>query len=164
MKTNEAKIPWEPKPEDQSVDGKNYKGAKEQLVRDTLRFFELFPDIKTSDVECHFAVAFPLASRVEGKEDVLTEEDFLEEHLGSLLSKLGIDSFVESPTTKMEETYLKIVARYLGQHSQLPSKNGSEALANGLEALELATQSADSVFETVVNETKLEKDNSPFSM
>ena len=43
VKTNESKRPWDQNPEDQKVDGKNYKDGKEQLLRDALRFLELFP-------------------------------------------------------------------------------------------------------------------------
>ena len=83
MKTKESKRPWDPKHEEQEVDRKNYKEAKDQLIRDALRFFEIFPDIKTTNVKCTFAVAFPLASKSDEKE-VLTEEDFNAEHQDTL--------------------------------------------------------------------------------
>ena len=139
VKTNESKRRWDPKLEDQKVDGKNHKDGKEQLIRDALRFFELFPDIKTTDVKCNFAVAFPLASKSDEKE-VLTKEDFNEEHRDTLLSKLGIfdDDDDTDPEPHMEETYVKLVARYLGQHSHLPSKKASEALLKGLGTLKMA--------------------------
>ena len=148
MKTNETKIPWDPRPEDQKVDGKNFRDGKNQILRDALRFFELFPDIKATDVKCNFAVAFPLASKSDEKE-VLTKEDFDEEHQDTLLSKLGIffpHDDGAHPQPHMEETYVKLVARYLGQHSHLPSKKASEALVKGLEILKTAVQGADSVF------------------
>ena len=164
MKTNESKRPWDPRPEDQKVDGKNYKDGKEQLVRDALRFFELFPDIKTTDVKCNFAVAFPLAAKSDDKE-VLTEEDFDEEHQDTLLSKLGIlfpganDDDTDQQQL-MKETYVKLVARYLGQHSHLPSKKASEALVKGLGTLKMAVQGADSVFESVANNMEIEEKES----
>ena len=44
VKTKEANIPWDPKPEDQKVDGKLFKDGVDQLERDVLRFLELTPD------------------------------------------------------------------------------------------------------------------------
>ena len=155
VKTNERKKPWDPKPEDQKVDGKNYRDGKDQLIRDALRFFELFPDIKTNNVKCNFSVAFPLASKSDEKE-VLTQEDFEEDHQDTLLAKLGISYLGEDdvhPQPEMEETYVRLVARYLGQHSQIPSKKASEALVKGLETLNMAVQSADSVFGSVATDT-----------
>ena len=156
VKTNERKKPWDPKPEDQKVDGKNYRDGKDQLLRDALRFFELFPDIKTTDVRCHFSVAFPLASNSDEKE-VLTKKDFEEEHQDKLLSKLGIvlpDDGETDPQAHMKENYVRLVARYLGQHSHLPSKKASEAWVKGLETLKVAVQCADSVFRFAANNMK----------
>ena len=45
VKTNEADTPWDPKPEDQKVDGKLFKDGVDQLKRDVLRLLELTPDI-----------------------------------------------------------------------------------------------------------------------
>ena len=62
MKTNEDNIPWDPKPEDQRVDGRNLKAGVDQLERDTLRFLELIPDVKMADVRITTNVAFPFTS------------------------------------------------------------------------------------------------------
>ena len=51
MKTNEADTPWDPKPEDQKVDGRLFKEGVDQLERDVLRFLELTPDILMSNVK-----------------------------------------------------------------------------------------------------------------
>ena len=51
VKTNEADTPWDPKPEDQKVDGRLFKEGVDQLERDVLRFLELTPDILMSNVK-----------------------------------------------------------------------------------------------------------------
>ena len=90
MKTNEADSPWDPKREDQKVDGsaKLYKDGIDQLDRDILRFLELNPDIKMADIKIATNVAFPLAH--ESSERALTEVDFDPENGKVLLEKLGV--------------------------------------------------------------------------
>ena len=72
MKTNEADTPWDPKPDDQKVDGKLFKDGVDQLERDVLRFLELTPDIPMSRVRIATSMAFPMAS--EPSERALTKE------------------------------------------------------------------------------------------
>ena len=84
----------------------------------------------------------------------MTKKDFEEEHQDTLLSKLGIvlpDDGDTDPQPHMKENYVRLVARYLGQHSHLPSKKASEALVKGLETLKMAAQGADSVFGCAAN-------------
>ena len=75
MKTNEADTPWDPKPEDQKVDGKLFIEGVDELERGVLRFLELTPDIPMSNVKIATNMAFPLAS--EPSERALTKDDFL---------------------------------------------------------------------------------------
>ena len=117
MKTNKAETPWDPKPEDQKVDGKLFKDGVDQLERDVLRFLELTPDIPMSDVRIATNVAFPLAS--EPSERALTREDFLSENAPLLLEKLGVpkeylqfpQSSVKDTTAGDEETFKRIICR-----------------------------------------------------
>ena len=96
MKTNADHIPWDPKPEDQRVDGRNLKDGVDQLERDTLRFLELIPDVKMADVRIATNVAFPLAQ--ESTDRALTSEDFKPENARGLLEKLGVPKeFLELP-------------------------------------------------------------------
>ena len=88
MKTNEADTPWDPKPDDQKVDGRLFKDGVDQLERDVLRFLELTPDIPMSCVRIATNMAFPMAS--EPSERALTKEDFLCENAPKLLRKLGV--------------------------------------------------------------------------
>ena len=90
VKTNEDDNPWNPKPDDQKVDGsaKLYKEGIDQLDRDVLRFLELTPDIKMTNVKIATNVAFPLAH--ESSDRALTKADFRPENAKLLLKKLGV--------------------------------------------------------------------------
>ena len=127
VKTNEDDSPWDPEPEDQKVDGspKLYKDAVDQLERDTLRFLELTPDIKMANVKIATNVAFPLAQ--ESSERALTKDDFKPENAKVLLEKLGVpkkylqsrQTVDETSTAHGEETYKKMICRYLGAHASV---------------------------------------------
>ena len=88
VKTNEDDSPWDPKQEDQKVDGssKLYKDGIDQLERDTLRFLELCPDIKMADVKIATNVAFPFVHK--SSEKALTKDDFEPENLAPLCLQL----------------------------------------------------------------------------
>ena len=143
MKTNESDTPWDPKPElDQKDDGKLYKAGLDQLDRDVLRFLELVPDIQMAKVTIATNVAFPLASKPSDR--ALTKDDFLADNAKILLERLGVpkecfqgSSYPPSPTSEDEETYKRIICRYLGAHAQVPAKI---SLEKGLEALNLAVK------------------------
>merc|ERR1711860_459698 len=49
VKTNEYRKPWDENNNEQCIDKKNLSKAKDQLMRDVLRFSELLPDIKFSE-------------------------------------------------------------------------------------------------------------------
>ena len=149
MKTNEDSVPWDPQQEDQRVDGKNLKAGVDQLERDTLRFLELIPDVKMADVRITTNVAFPFAQ--ESTDRALTNEDFKPHNAGSLLEKLGVPKeflklpqrSTEKPTAESEETFKKIICRYLGAHANVPTK---VSMAEGLETLELAVKGTEGGF------------------
>ena len=143
MKTNESDTPWDPKPElDQKDDGKLHKAGLDQLDRDVLRFLELVPDIQMAKVTIATNVAFPLAPKPSDR--ALTKDDFLADNARVLLEKLGVPKeYLQgsrdppSPTSEDEETYKRIICRYLGAHAQVPAKI---SLEKGLEALNLAVK------------------------
>ena len=128
MKTNEADTPWDPKAEDQKVDGRLFKDGVDQLERDVLRFLELTPDIPMSSVKIATSMAFPMAS--ESSERALTKKDFLSENAAQLLGKLGVpeeylqlpERFLKRPTSDDEEILKKITCRYLGAHAKVQTK------------------------------------------
>ena len=162
VKTNEADSPWDPKGEDQKVDGsaKLYKDGIDQLDRDTLRFLELNPDIEMANIKIATNVAFPLAH--ESSKRALTKGDFEPENAKVLLVKLGVPeeylqpqqrcgSPLESEKAKTvdesstaETTYKKIVCRYLGAHAKVSARI---EIDTGLEALELAIKGTEGGFE-----------------
>ena len=149
MKTNEDSVPWNPKAEDQRVDGRNLKAGIDQLERDTLRFLELIPDVKMADVRITTNVAFPFAQ--ESSDRALTNEDFKPENARRLLEKLGVPKeflklpqrSTEKPTAESEETFKKIICRYLGAHANVPTK---VSMTEGLETLELAVKGTEGGF------------------
>ena len=123
VKTKEANIPWDPKPEDQKVDGKLFKDGVDQLERDVLRFLELTPDIPMSKARITTNLAFPLAPK--RSEKVLTKEDFSTENASQLLEKLGVpkeylEVSQEGPmidlTPADEKTFEKINANFRTSH------------------------------------------------
>ena len=122
MKTNESETPWDPKPElDQKDDGKLYKTGLDQLDRDVLRFLELVPDIQMAKVKIATNVAFPLAP--EPSDRALTKDDFLTDNANVLLQKLGVSEdclqgSCEPPTPEDEDTYKRIICRYLTLRSR----------------------------------------------
>ena len=128
MKTSEADTPWDPKPEDQQVDGRLFKDGVDQLEREVLRFLELTPDIPMSNVRIVTNVAFPLAS--EPSERALTKDDFLSKNAPLLLEKLGVPKMylelpqrpMEKPTSEAEESFKRIIFRYLGAHAKVQAK------------------------------------------
>ena len=150
MKTNEAETPWDPKPEDQKVDGRLFKEGVDQLERDVLRFLELTPDIPMTSVRIATSMAFPMAS--ESSEIALTKEDLLSENSPLLLEKLGVPKvYLEQPrrlmenlTSESEELFKRIVCRYTGTHSRVQAKIPMD---QGVRALELAVQGTESGFE-----------------
>ena len=149
MKTNEDSVPWDPEQEDQRVDGRNLKAGVDQLERDTLRFLELIPDVKMADVRITTNVAFPFAQ--ESSDRALTNEDFKPENARRLLEKLGVPKeflklpqrSTEKPTAESEETFKKIICRYLGAHANVPTK---VSMTEGLETLELAVKGTEGGF------------------
>ena len=162
MKTNEADTPWDPKPEDQKVDGKLFKAGVDQLERDVLRFLELTPDVPMSRIKIATNMAFPLAS--EPSERALTKEDFLSNNAAQLLEKLGVpqeylqspDRLLKNPTSEDEETFNKIICRYLGAHAKVQSKIPMD---QGVKALELAVRGTEGGFEAQSsNPTLLEEE------
>ena len=154
VKTNDIPITWDQKPEDQKVDQKNCKDGREQLERDIIRFMEMLPDVKMRDVNIHYNLAFPLAG--SRKEGVLTMEHFEDDHQEDLLKALGIPPIQEpsQPTPVMEDTYKRLVCRYLGPHSQVPSKFASESFRRGLSALQLAKRGTESCLEAMTTESE----------
>ena len=158
MKTNEDNTPWEENPRDQKVDSKNYKTGVDQLERDVLRFLELIPDIKMAGVRIATNIAFPLAS--ESTERAITAEDLLSENAPVLLEKLGIPNdliqknFQGNPSTEDEETFKRIVSRYLGAHSKVQVKIPMDM---GLEALELAVRGTEGGFGAQASDSTLDK-------
>ena len=166
MKTNESDSPWDPKPEDQKVDGsaKLYKEAIDQLDRDTLRFLELNPDIKMSNVKISTNIAFPLAQELS--ERALTKHDFEPENANLLLKKLGIPteslSSQQSCSSRAvkkgavmrvdrEEIYKKLVSRYLGAHSNVSAKIDIDV---GFQALDIAIKGTEGGFEAQASESQ----------
>ena len=162
VKTNEADTPWDPKPEDQKVDGKLFKDGVDQLERDVLRFLELTPDIPMSSVRIATNMAFPMAS--EPSERALTKEDFLSENAPLLLEKLGVpkeylqfpQNSVKDTTVEDEETFKRIICRYLGSHAKV---QGKVSMDQGVRALELAVKGTEGGFEAQSsNPTLLEEE------
>ena len=163
MKTNEADTPWDPKPEDQRVDGKLFKDGVDQLERDVLRFLELTPDIPMSSVKIATNVAFPMAK--ESSVRALTKEDLLSKNAPLLLEKLGVPKvYLELPkrplenlTSEAEETFKRIVCRYIGSHSRVQAKIPMD---QGVKALEVAVQGTEGGFEAQsLNSTILVKEH-----
>ena len=115
---------------------------------------EILPDVKMRDVKIHYNLAFPLA--VSRKEGVLTKYHFEDEHQEDLLTALGIPPTQESSqhTLAMQDTYKRIVCRYLGPHSQVPSKLASESFRRGLSALQLAKKGTESCLEATTTESE----------
>ena len=165
MKTNEADTPWDPKPEDQKVEGssKRLKEGVDQLERDTLRFLELIPDIKMANIKIATNVAFPLAE--EASERALTQGDFELENAKGLLEKLGVpkeylqsrqqsglpaqekgEGMDEHLRADGETSFQKIVCRYLGAHAKVSAKT---EIDTGLGALELAIKGAEGGFDAL---------------
>ena len=113
VKTNEDSVPWDPKAEDQRVDGRNLKAGVDQLERDTLCFLELIPDVNMAGVRIATNVAFPLAQ--ESTDMALTKEDFKPENARGLLEKLGFPKQFpdlpqrpnEKPTAESEDSFKK---------------------------------------------------------
>ena len=157
VKTNEADSPWDPKAEDQKVDGsaKLYKEGIDQLNRDTLRFLELNPDIEMANIKIATNVAFPLAH--ESSERALTKGDFEPENVKVLLAKLGVPEEYLQPQQSgspdkvktmgegltADTTYKKIVCRYLGAHAKV---SATIEIDTGLESLELAIKATEGGF------------------
>ena len=152
VKTNEDETPWDPSPRDQKVDGKNYQTGVDQLERDVLRFLELIPDIKMAKVKIATNLAFPLAS--ESTERAITQEDLMAESGPILLEKLGIpieliqNNVQWKASVGAEETFKRIICRYLGAHSRVQVKIPMDM---GLEALELAVRGTEGGFEAQVS-------------
>jgi len=143
------------------VDSKNYKTGVDQLERDVLRFLELIPDIKMAGVRIATNVAFPLASeRPQRPARAITEKDLLSENAPVLLEKLGIPNdliqknFEGIPSTEDEETFKRIVSRYLGAHSKVQVKIPMDM---GLEALELAVRGTEGGFGAQASDSTLDK-------
>ena len=103
MKTNNYKIPWEENQNDQGVDSNNLNKAKDQLVRDVMRFMELLPDLRMTDIEVRLYAAFPLADDSCLKRPksslLLTKNDIQDEQ--DLLEKVGLHDY-EKPTDKVK--------------------------------------------------------------
>ena len=137
VKTNEDAVPWDPKQEDQKVTRRNAQKGVSQLQNDALRFMELYPDLRASNnIIMNLRLAFPLAPRTQCDRD-LTREDFDEENSESLLRKCGIPTNMpnETPHPTVASDYQRIITRYVGLHSTVPSKTASESFCNSLSAL-----------------------------
>ena len=162
MKRNETQKPWEPNQADQQVDARLYKEGLEQLCRDALRFMELLPDVVMTDVKIHLKLAFPL-SQNPTSEDVLSKEDFEDENKDKLLKYLGIHPTHKDipPTATMEETFRRIVCRYIGPHSQVRSKTASESYKASFEALKLAANGTETYIEAGVSNILLKTEDGP---
>ena len=152
MKTNEADTPWDPKPEDQKVDGKLFTDGVDQLERDVLRFLELTPDIPMSSVRIATSMAFPMSS--EPSERALTKEDFLSKNAPHLLEKLGVpNEYLQFPKSSAkdsiagdEETFKRIICRYLGAHAKVQGKVSMDEGVRALDRLKLGTVVRDICF------------------
>ena len=148
MKTNEADTPWDPKPEDQKVDGKLFREGVDELERGVLRFLELTPDIPMSNVKIATNMAFPLAS--EPSERALTKDDFLSKNSSTLLEKLGVPKkYLVLPQKFMtnleaEETFKQIICRYLGAHTTVQWKIPMD---QGVKALNLAVKGTEGAYQ-----------------
>ena len=102
-----------------------------------------------ADIRIATNVAFPLAQ--VSTDRALTKEDFKPEDAGGLLEKLGVPKeFLElpqrsnvKPTVESEETFKKIICRYLGSHAKVQTK---VSIVEGLETLELAVKGTESGF------------------
>lgn len=152
MKTNEVNIPWDPREDDQKVDKNNASDGIDQLKRDSLRFLEMFPDIKMGGaVNINLRLAFPMATNTQYR-DVLIKKDFKEENHHKLLEKLGIPTFSKEgnmPSLESSELFKKIVCRYL--HSQMLSKT---PFSKGLDALNFAIQEMEAGLGAEVQQVK----------
>ena len=117
----------------------------------------MVPDVKMRDVKIHYNLAFPLAQG-SIKEGVLTKEYFEDDHQEDLLKALGLlpDEESSQPTPAMQDTYKRLVCRYLGPHSQVPSKSASESFRRGLSTLQLAQRGTEGCLEaqTTVSEAQ----------
>ena len=162
MKRNETQKPWEPNQADQQVDARLYKEGLEQLCRDALRFMELLPDVMMTNVKIHLKLAFPLSENPTC-EDVLSKEDFENENKDKLLKYLGIHPRhkIIPPTATMEETFRRIVCRYIGPHSQVRSKTASESYKASFEALQLATKGTETYVDAGVSNILLKTEDGP---
>ena len=160
MKTNEADTPWDPKPDDHKVSGKLLKEGVDQLERDVLRFLEMIPDIPAANVRIVTNVAFPMVR--EKSPRALTKEDFTNKNQSLLLEKLGVSKeYLKQPhalgTTfrgEDQDTYERIICRYLGAHSKVP---GKVPMDDRVQALELAVKGTDSGFKAQVANPDLPK-------
>lgn len=158
-------MPWELKDEEQKVDKGNVAEGNDQLKRDALRFLELVPDIKMAGhVDINLMLAFPLAPAPSSSNtSVLTREDFEEGREDELLKSLGIKipRPGERPLAETQRVFKRIGCRYVGAHSQVPSKNASEAFKIGLHEHELAVKGTDSGFKAVVTGASIELSDIP---
>ena len=136
------------------------------MDRDTLRFLELTPDIKMSNVKIATNVAFPLVH--ESSERALTKDDFQPENAKVLLEKLGVPKeylqskqSCSSPALKKrkkmngktaygEKAYQKLVCRYLGAHASISS---NIEIDEGLEPLQIAIKGTEGGFEAQASES-----------
>ena len=127
VKTNEYRKPWDENNDEQHIDKKNLSKAKDQLMRDVLRFSELLPDLKFSE-KIHFKtfVAFPLVEEeifeMRNDCDILTKPSLQSNE--KLQSKLGL----QMNSLLTEKCIFKtIVGRYVGLHSTIPLKKRAQA-------------------------------------
>ena len=154
VKTNEVKIPWDPKEDEQKVDPKNARDGIDQLQRDCLRFLEMVPDIKMGGaVTINLRLAFPLALNTQ-YDDVLIKGDFKEENRDKLPDRLGICTLSEEgniTSIASLEIYKKIVCRYFGPHSHVQSKT---SFSKSVNALNFAIQEMDTGIRAEVQEVK----------
>ena len=150
--------------EEQKVDGDNVAEGNDQLKRDALRFLELVPDIRMAGhVDICLKLAFPLAPPSSVHTSVLTREDFEEGREEELLKSLGIPKPRpdETPSAGKQKNFKRITCRYLGAHSQVQSKNASEAFKKGLHEHELAVRGTDSGLKAVVTGSDVEMSETP---
>ena len=115
MKTKEYRKPWDENNDEQFIDKKNLSKAKDQLMRDVLRFSELLPDVRFSGrILFKTFVAFPLVEEevCEMRNDcaILTKPDLQSSE--KLQNKLGLQ-VRNSLSQNIEECFFKtIVGRY----------------------------------------------------
>ena len=171
VKTQEYHKPWVEDKKDQSIEENLMSKAKDQLMRNVLRyksifllqnahlelhfrFLELFPDVEfLGKLEFKFFAAFPLVSTDPGTRDfpILTEQDLLSRD--RLRDKFGLKRSEE----KEKNLLVKICSRYLGLHSTLEIKSSKESFKADREELDFGKLKFESAIRTQIEGTEGEE-------